>query len=253
MTCRCLVVSIHDVSPVTRDSVSSILSALAGAGIPRVSLLVIPDHHHRGNITTDPAFTSWLRDQVAAGHEAVLHGYAHQRERRPQESPLTRLVTRQYTADEGEFFDISAGDARALLTRGRDDLALCAGILPTGFIAPAWLLSPAAEEAARELGFAYTTRLRSVTHLPTGRIHHSQSLCWSVRAPWRRLISLAWNRLLFQSLHSNTLMRLSIHPPDFAHPSIARQIHLLAKRSLEDRIPLTYQDFITRWQTPATS
>ena len=86
-----------------------------------------------------------VRDQanmlVAAGHEAVLHGYFHHRERRPGESAGTRFFTRLYTADEGEFFDIAFGDARALLARGRDELAQCAGVPPAGFIAPAWLLS----------------------------------------------------------------------------------------------------------------
>ena len=250
MTARSLVVSIHDVSPLTRDSVASILSGLARAGILRVSLLVVPDHHYLGNITADAGFGSWLRDLVAAGHEPVLHGYAHQRERRPQESPLTRFLTRQYTAGEGEFFDISFADARALLARGRDELAQAAGRVPAGFIAPAWLLSAAGEEAARDLGFAYTTRLRSVSDLATRRVHLSQSLCWSVRAPWRRTVSLAWNRLLFHSLHNNPLLRLSIHPPDFTHPAIARQIQLLATRSLKDRQPITYQDFISGSQPP---
>jgi predicted deacetylase len=246
MSARSLVVSIHDVSPLTRDSVSAILETLATAGIPRVSLLVIPDHHHRGNITADPAFASWLRDLVAAGHEPVLHGYAHQRERRSPESARTRFLTRFYTADEGEFFDIGFQQARLLLARGRDELAQCAGLLPTGFIAPAWLLSAEGESAARDLGFAYTTRLRTVSDLYTNRLEYSQSLCWSVRASWRRAMSLAWNRLLFHSLHSNPLLRLSIHPPDFTHPAIAGQIQLLAGRALEDRAPVTYRDFIFR-------
>ena len=92
MTGRALVVSVHDVSPVTREAVAGILSALAEAGIGRVSLLVVPDHHHRGNITADAGFGTWLRQLVAAGHEAVLHGYYHQRERRAGENPLHALA-----------------------------------------------------------------------------------------------------------------------------------------------------------------
>jgi predicted deacetylase len=250
MTHRSLVVSIHDVSPFTRDSVTSILGTLARAGVPHTSLLVIPDHHHRGNITADPAFTGWLRDLVAAGHEPVLHGYTHQRQPRPRESARTRFFTRHYTAGEGEFFDISFENARALLLRGRDDLAQCSGRLPAGFIPPAWLLSAPAEDAARDLGFTYTTRLQSVTHLPTRRVHHSQSLCWSVRAPWRRTVSLAWNHLLSHSLRPSPLLRLSIHPPDFAHPAIARQIQNLAAQALEDRSPATYHEFVLRPSPP---
>jgi predicted deacetylase len=244
MSAPSLIVSIHDVSPSTRDSATFILSALARIGIRRVSLLVVPDHHHRGNITADPAFGSWLRELVAAGHEPVLHGYAHRRERRTGESAHTRLFTRFYTADEGEFFDIGFDDARALLARGRDELAQCAGVIPTGFIAPAWLLSRAGEDAARDLGFAYTTRLKSISDLVSRRRYRSQSLCWSVRGQWRRTTSLSWNRLLFQALRRKSLLRISIHPPDLAHPRIWRQIQHLASQALERREPMTYHDFI---------
>ena len=241
MTVRALVVSIHDVSPLTREATARILADLAGIGIPVTSLLVVPDHHRRGNITADPAFRAWLREVTAAGHEPVLHGYYHQRAQRTHESPLTRFFTRHYTAGEGEFFDISADAATPLLTRGRDELTQAAGRAPTGFIAPAWLLSPEGEAAARTLGFTYTTRLKSIIHLPTGRTLNSQSLCWSVRSQWRRTVSIAWNNLLFRALRANPVMRLSIHPPDIAHPAIWHQILALATIALrEDHQPLTY-------------
>jgi predicted deacetylase len=252
MSARALVASIHDVSPFTRDSVDAILKGLGRAGAGRVSLLVVPDHHHRGNITVDPSFGSWLRDLVAAGHEPVLHGYFHQRERRADESARTRFFTRLYTAGEGEFFDIRFDAARALLARGRDELAQCAGVAPEGFIAPAWLLSPEGEAAARDLGFAYTNRLKSISDLTTRRVHRSQSLCWSVRAGWRRGVSLAWNRNLFGVLRSNPLLRISIHPPDIAHPAIWRQIQLLAARAIEDREAIAYRDFVMRRREPGS-
>jgi predicted deacetylase len=251
MIARALVVSIHDVSPVTREAVARMLADLAEAGVGRVSLLVVPDHHHRGNITKDAAFGPWLRDLVAAGHEPVLHGYFHQRESRPKESARTRFFTRHYTAGEGEFFDIGIEEARGVLTRGRDELAECAGVMPTGFIAPAWLLSAGGEAAAREIGFDYTTRLKTVSDLASRRAHASQSLCWSVRNGWRRAASLGWNPLLFKTLRDNALLRLSIHPPDFAHAEIWRQIRLLAARALADREPIAYRDFVTRLREPA--
>jgi len=242
---KSLVVSIHDVSPATSDAVTFIISALARIGVLHTSLLVVPDHHHRGNITADPAFGPWLRELVAAGHEPVLHGYYHQRDRKPGESTRTRFFTRLYTADEGEFFDIASNDARSLLAHGRDALAQCAGVTPTGFIAPAWLLSREGEEAARDLGFAYTTRLKSVLDLATSRRHRSQTLCWSVRGRWRRRISILWNGLLSQPLAHNPLLRISIHPPDLLHPRVWYQIQHLASHALEVRDAMTYHAFVT--------
>jgi len=244
MSARVVVASIHDVSPFTRESVTGILAGLGRIGVRRVSLLVVPDHHRRGNITGDPEFGVWLRDVVAAGHEAVLHGYYHQRERQPDESARTRFFTRFYTAGEGEFFDIGYDAARALLTRGREELAQCAGKAPEGFIAPAWLLSAEGEAAARDTGFGYTTRLKSVSGLEAGSVHHSQSLCWSVRSGWRRAVSLGWNRSLFQALRPNPLLRISIHPPDIAHLAVWRQIQHLAASALEDRESVAYRDFV---------
>jgi len=238
-----LVVSIHDVSPLPREPVTPILAAPPSVGIPRVSILVVPDHHHRASITADPHFASWLRDQVAAGHEPVLHGYFHQRERLPGESTHTRFFTRHYTAGEGEFFDIPYQRARALMARGREELTQVAGTPPAGFIAPAWLLSHDAESAARSLHFSYTTRLRSLLNLQSSRLHPSQSLCWSIRSPWRRATSLAWNPLLFRSLRNNPPLRLSVHPPHLSPPHIWRQILLLSTQALEHRTPATYRSY----------
>jgi predicted deacetylase len=244
MTARSLVVSIHDVSPVSRDAVTFMLAALARLGVQRTSLLVVPDYHHQGNITADADFTAWLRDQVAAGHEAVLHGYYHHRERGRAENLRTRLFTRVYTAGEGEFFEIGLEQARALLARGRNELAECAGQAPAGFIAPAWLLSRPGEQAAREIGFAYTARLKSVLDLASRRAVPSQSLCWSVRSEWRRIISRRWNALLFQRLRFNPLLRISIHPPDLLYFEIWRQIQKLAARAVETRAVTTYGGFV---------
>jgi predicted deacetylase len=233
---------------VTREAVDAILADLAKVGIGRVSLLVVPDHHRRAPIAGDTAFSEWLRKMIAAGHEAVLHGYFHGRERKAHESASTQFMTRLYTADEGEFFDIGLDDARALMTRGREALTRCAAVAPAGFIAPAWLMSDAAEQAARELGFAYTTRLKTIVDLPARKTLRSQSLCWSVRSRWRRIASLGWNRYLYGHLRDNPLLRISIHPPDIRHPAVWRQIRALAAEAVKTQSAMTYSDFIDQWR-----
>jgi predicted deacetylase len=248
---RRLVVSIHDVSPLTQDAVAGMLAELARWGVARVSLLVVPDYHGRGSINGDAAFGAWLREMAAAGHEAVLHGYYHQREQRDGESARTRFFTRHYTEGEGEFYDIGYDAARALLERGRAELEQCAGVKPEGFIAPAWLLSAEGEAAARDLGFAYTTRLKSAVDLRSGRAWESQSLCWSVRSGWRRASSRAWNPFLFGQLRRNPLLRLSIHPPDRGHAEIWGQIGRLTRKAMEDREVVVYREFFAQPGTEA--
>lgn len=239
---RALVVSLHDVSPQTWEPCRRILAALHGLGVSAASLLVIPDHHHRGHFAKDAAFCEWLRARVGGGDEAVIHGYYHQRKPRSGESIADRIVTRSYTAGEGEFFDISYDEARALVAKARDEFH-ATGLHPTGFIAPAWLLSAEGERAIGSLGIRYTTRLRTVTDLQRLETK-SQSLCWSVRAAWRRATSHVWNAFLFHWLENEALMRIAIHPVDIAHPRIWRQITRIIAAALATRKAMTYAEWI---------
>jgi predicted deacetylase len=242
---RALVVSLHDVSPHTRENCEQALATLDRLGVSQCSLLVIPDHHHRGHFLADPEFCAWLKAQSARGHEIVIHGYYHQRERRPAESTVQKLTTRFYTADEGEFYDLDRPAATALVQKARADFQKL-GLNPAGFIAPAWLLSREAEAALRDCGCEYTTRLGSVLDLRHARLHPSQSLVWSVRSAWRRKLSLAWNALLFRRLAANPLLRISIHPVDVKHPAIWAQISSLIASALSDRTSLTYQNWLSQ-------
>ncbi|MEX1111537.1 MAG: DUF2334 domain-containing protein, partial [Chthoniobacterales bacterium] len=84
---RALAVSVHDVSPLSREASDRMLADLAGAGVGATSLLVVPDHHHRADINRDPSFLAWLRDKQSAGHEIVLHGFYHLRAPRGGATP----------------------------------------------------------------------------------------------------------------------------------------------------------------------
>ena len=240
---KALVVSIHDVSPATRMRTEQILADLKSLGVSRVSLLVVPDHHHRGLISEDSAFARWLGAACTQGHEAVLHGYFHLRENRSSDGPLKRLITRSYTAGEGEFFDPGKAAARELLDHGRAAVEAC-GVKVSGFIAPAWLLGGEAELAVREAGFCYTTRIATVSDLVSGAVHRSRSQVWSVRAGWRRTCSLAWNAVLFQQTLETPLTRIGIHPPDWDHPQIREQIMRLVGKAVAARKPMTYAEWL---------
>ena len=210
---RALVVSIHDVAPSTRAKVEKILASLAGHGVHTCSLLVVPDYHRLGRSLADRSFCSWLHALAANEHEIVIHGFFHQRARRRDENARAKIVTRIYTADEGEFFDLGYGEALRLIRKAQEDFKTH-DFHPTGFIAPAWLLGAEAERAVIDAGMSYTTTLRTVRDFDGDRTIPSQSLVYSVRSGLRRISSLAWNRSLFRRLTSNPLLRLGIHPPD---------------------------------------
>jgi predicted deacetylase len=246
-TGRSLVVSVHDVAPSTWEAARQILSALQHRGVRACSILVVPDYHRTGRSMANQAFVSWLRDVESEGHEIVIHGYYHSRPRSDRESLVNRFLTRIYTQDEGEFFDLGYEEARRRITEAKEDFE-AAGLKPHGFIAPAWLLSAEAERAARDAGIEYTTRLGSVRHLRSGDAFRTQSLVYSVRTGWRRQASVCWNGLLAQLTQSKSLVRLAIHPVDYEHCAIWRQTCRLAEELGSTRTATTYHDWVAEWR-----
>ncbi len=233
------------------------LAQLREIGVARSSLLVVPNYHNAGASLADPAFTAWLHELEDGGHEIVLHGYYHQRGRRAGETLRQKAVTRLYTADEGEFYDLDYEQALRLIRQAQSEFA-AQNFHPTGFIAPAWLLSAEAERAAIAAGLRYTTSLSGVRDFVSGEETQSQSLVYSVRSDWRCTISLFWNRTLYRRLMRNPLLRLGLHPPDLGHPGIWRQIMALAAKGQRDREVMTYQSWLdlqaaSRTPAPASS
>jgi predicted deacetylase len=238
-----LVVSVHDVAPATRSIAEKIVLELSRHGVPVCSLLVVPNYHHLGSSTEDRGFVRWLQELEGQGHEIVIHGYFHKRLRTEGENLRGKFLTRFYTRDEGEFYDLNYEEALRRITRARDDFA-GAGLTPRGFIAPAWLLSAAAERAAGEADMEYTTHLTRVRDLRSGKDFRARTLVYSVRSAWRRAASLVWNGALCRHLAGASLARVSIHPPDYDHPEIRRQIVESIDRLVKDRIATTYRDWV---------
>jgi predicted deacetylase len=238
-----VVVSLHDVAPSNQEVANKIISDLGHRGVRVCSLLVVPDYHHQGSFTKDRQFVSWLRDLELDGHEVVIHGYFHERPRRPEESLRDKFLTKFYTHHEGEFYDLDYEEALRRITNARDEFR-ASGLTPRGFVAPAWLLGAEAERAAQDAGLEYTTRLRTVRDLRSGEEFPVRSIVYSVRSSWRRAISRAWNAALFRLLKSNPLLRISIHPTDYPHPAIWRQIVDLIDATIGSRTATTYQDWI---------
>lgn len=240
------VVSMHDVSPLTWDVFAEMLDDLRPLGLTKCSLLVIPDHHRRRHFLTDIPFRRWLEELARAGHELVVHGYYHQRDARPSDTWMQRIVTNVYTLGEGEFHDLPKDEAAGLLALALEEFRDLDVPAPRGFVAPAWLLGDEAAAAVREAGFQYTTWLRGVEDLVRGEFLVSQSLVYSCRNAWRRNASLAWNRFLSGRLRRNPLVRLGLHPPDFEHAHIWRQVRRIVADTLREREAMTYAEFIDR-------
>lgn len=248
-----LVLSIHDVAPSTQEVVQVMIAELKELGVSTCSLLVIPYYHNKESLTTAPQFMKWLHERQQEGHEIVLHGCSHLRPMQSQESRWTKWMTQSYTRGEGEFYDLNYDEALAKIRMGKKEFER-AGFSTecmAGFIAPAWLLSQEAEQALRDEGFIYTTRLHGVVNLRTRSsrsFYHSQSMVYSVSSGWRRQISLLWNEFLLQLsvLQAWPLLRLGLHPPDWKHAAIRSHVLASVRKVIKQRQSLTYSLWIER-------
>lgn len=238
-----VVVSLHDVAPSTQQITNTIISELSARGVRVCSVLVVPDYHHEGSFAKHREFVTWLRALEADGHEIVIHGYFHERPRSTRESLRDKFMTRFYTQNEGEFYDLSYEEALRRITRARDEFRSL-GLKPRGFIAPAWLLGKEAEQAVRDAELEYTTRLRSVCDLRSESTFPARTLVYSVHNHWRRALSRSWNAALFRLLKTKPLIRISIHPPDYSQPAIWKQILGFVAATKSARTATTYQDWI---------
>src|SRR5262245_40358728 len=188
-------VSLHEVAPCTQQIASTIIAELRAHGVGVCSLLVVPRYHHQGVFSKQRAFVTWRRGLEADGHEIVIHGYFHERPVQTNESLRDKFMTRFYTQNEGEFYDLSYEEALRRISTARDEFR-AVGLKPRGFIAPAWLLGTEAEQAVRDAELEYTTRLRTVCDLRSASIFPARTLVYSVHNSWRRALSRNWNAAL---------------------------------------------------------
>ncbi|HPU51601.1 MAG TPA: polysaccharide deacetylase family protein [Burkholderiaceae bacterium] len=208
-------VVIHDVAPATWRACQNLLQTLSRHGDFPVTLLAVPRYH---GLPSSPAFERWLRRREAGGDEVALHGYYHLDVGRPR-GMIDHIRRRVVTRGEGEFSDLDFEAAAARMQAGRGWLADL-GILPAGFVAPAWLLGAQAWRALRGQPFEYTCTVRRLYLLdpirPTEPLRSivCQSQVYSNASLWRRQLSCVWTATLAWRQRGDPLIRLELHPGD---------------------------------------
>ena len=276
-----LVVSVHDVCPRTWAATQQILLALDSLGVRRRSLLVIPAEP--GGATDEcPRFARWLQFRQGEGDEMVLHGYYHGRPPAgpipdpplsplgkggsvaggdlqhsppyqggagggpgtgpPRQDRLAGLLDAALARGAGEFLHLDHAAAAVRLAAGRERLARC-GLQADGFVAPAWLYSPAAAQAVADAGFRYlTTHLRlrdlrdGVDLWSFGTSNRPGTWCWDY-------VGRGVNEGFCWLHRPLPLIRIGIHPADLDHARPFRHTLSLLRRLLAaGRRPVAYRD-----------
>lgn len=231
-----LLVSIHDVSPLTRTACMDIIDLLRAAGIApsMLTCLVIPFHKGHTRLDHDSDTQSFLRGLVADGAQLVLHGYTHRMVGRPR-GLVARWKAGWWARGDGEFFLCSAPETRRRLMRARAIVERAGLGALTGFVPPAWLLSPAARTAVADAGFAFYETFEGIVH---GDSIRARRLVGGF-ASWDTTI---WSQLQMRRAPRDT--RLAIHPPDVATPVARRRLEAMVCRLVEKLEPVRYDAFL---------
>lgn len=230
---RRLCISLHDVAPATLDDCSHTLAFLDDLRLGPVALLVVPDYHGLGRADRDGRFASFIESRILRGDEVVLHGYRHLDESPPPRDLREWLTRRVYTDREGEFSRLDIETARTRILRGLVVLR-SAGWHPTGFVAPAWLLSTPALRALEEMPLQYCATRDAVVALRSGHRTPAPSLVVSTRSAWRRALSPIWNQALLERHARSRVVRAAMHPTDLRYPTMEQLWRRLFSQ-LDDR------------------
>ena len=239
---RTVCIVLHDAAPSTRSACVRTLAAVREvAGDAPITILAVPRYHDE---TPTAEFEAWLGDRARRGDELALHGCTH-RDDGIAQGWLDGLRRRSYTRGEGEFWSLSRSESLARIDVGLAWFAKNGWPL-SGFVAPAWLLGPAARAALVERPFDYTATLRELIHLPEQIPVTSQSVVYSTSSAWRRTSSLAWNAAVGLAERGNPLLRVELHPRDADFAAVKRSWQRILERALRDRKPSTVSEFMRR-------
>jgi predicted deacetylase len=237
-----LLVSVHDVSPLTLAACRRAVALAGAAGVrpDALTLLVVPRHEDRVSIHEDPATLDWLRGLSRDGATLVTHGYTHRMTGRCLD-PWGAFWAHGFARGQGELFRVDDAEAAARLARARELMAR-AGLPQAleGFVPPAWLLSRGARAALAHAGFAWWEVLGGIVHRGERRARRVVGLgslsAWEARAT--ALVAACQARLPA----SDT--RLALHPADLERPASARVLKRLLRRLSERCAPRSYASYL---------
>jgi predicted deacetylase len=237
-----LLVSVHDVSPLTLEACRRAVDLVIAARVPlqALTLLVIPCHENRAPLDEYPDVCAWLRDLDAQGSHLIMHGYSHRMSGRCL-SPRGLFWAHGFARGQAEFFRLGAAEAERRLELGKAILVR-AGLAgaTTSFVPPAWLLSRQAHEVVLAHKFE--------CHEEMGGLATAQGLRARRLVGWGSLNSLEasatrwWAALQIRRDIADT--RLAIHPADMARPKTVESIRTALRTLLAHSSPKSYRTFL---------
>jgi predicted deacetylase len=237
-----LLVSVHDVSPLTLAASRRAVDLATEAGVPvqALTVLVIPCHEDRTPLDEYPETCVWLRELDERGAQLIMHGYSHRMAGRCY-SPSGLFWAHGFARGQGEFFRSDAADAQQRLEKGRAIL-MRAGLAcaTTYFVPPAWLLSRAARRVVLTHGFDCHEEMGGIITAQGPRAR--RLVGWGSLNALEACATRGWATLQVRRIPADT--RLAIHPADMARPRTVASIRAALRTLLARSTPKNYRAFV---------
>ena len=217
-----LLVSVHDVSPLTLESCRIAVALLDEAGVPAsaLTLLVIPFHDHAISIDQHAPTLRFVHELADRGASLVAHGYSHRMTRAPTH-PLRWVAARWFARSQGELAGTDTDETHGFLDRA-DEIFRRAGLREriTGFVPPAWMLSRAAASALASRAYAFHETFRGIE--AGGQVTARRLIGWGSLTGLEAIATSLWARVQLARTAVDT--RLAVHPGDVARPLTRRSL-----------------------------
>jgi predicted deacetylase len=217
-----LLVSLHDVSPLTLDDCQVGLALLKQAGLQpaELTVLVIPYHEGRVAIDQHPATVRFLRTLEDEGACLVMHGLTHRMTGRAL-TPGGFVRGYIFARGQGELLLSDADEAARTLEEGAAILRR-AGLdqATRAYVPPAWLLSPGARQVVARAGFDFYELFGGIVH--DGQLRARRVIGWGSLNAVETVATAAY--AWAQSRLPPTDTRLAVHPADMRRPFQRRSI-----------------------------
>jgi predicted deacetylase len=237
-----LLVSVHDVSPLTLAASRRAVDLATEAGVPvqALTVLVIPCHDERTPLDECPETCAWLRDLDRRGAHLIMHGYSHRMAGRCF-SPSGIFWAHGFARGQGEFFRSDAADARQRLEKGKAILVR-AGLAnaTTHFVPPAWLLSREARRVVLAQGFDCHEEMGGLVTAQSPRAR--RLVGWGSLNALEACATRWWAVLQVRRIPADT--RLAIHPADMTRPRTVAAIRAALRTLLARSTPKSYRAFL---------
>jgi predicted deacetylase len=242
-----LLVSLHDVSPLTVGACADAVAMLGELGVGAEALTVFAIPHHEGMTTIDAhaPTVAFLRGLADAGACLAMHGLTH-RMRGRAFSPAGIVRAHIFARGQGELYKCDAADTQRRLDEGAAVLRR-AGLedATRAFVPPAWQLSPAAREVVERAGFEFYEVFAGIVPGPArngAALRARRLIGWGSLNPVEAAATAIWASA--QSLRRPADTRLAIHPADMRRPAQTRAIRRVLERMLPRMRALSYRTFL---------